>query len=56
MNKLNEKDAIAILKDAGAFREKREDRFGDTKTGWWVDGVFLAKDAVDAVRQMRGEW
>ena len=46
--------AIETLREAGAVLERREDRFGDTKGGWWLDGVYLAKDPRDAVRVMQG--
>jgi len=47
-------EAIAILKDAGAINAKQEDRYGETKTGWWLDGVYLGKDPRQAVSAMRG--
>ena len=34
--------ARAELLERGATLEKREDAHGDTKTGWWMDGVWLA--------------
>lgn len=49
-----EKTAAIELNNAGASLEKREDRFGDTRTGWWLDGVYLGKKATDALRIMRG--
>lgn len=30
---------------AGAVLEKREDRHGTTLSGWWMDDVYLGKDA-----------
>ncbi len=47
-------EAIAILVEAGAVNAKQEDRHGDTKTGWWLDGVYLGKDPRQAVSAMRG--
>lgn len=32
---------VAALKAAGCVLEKREDRHGETRTGWWQDGVYL---------------
>ncbi len=29
------------LRKMGAKLMTAENRFGDTKTGWWLDGVFL---------------
>ena len=46
--------AIQKLLAAGAENLKKEDRFGDTKTGWWIDDVCLGKDPVEAVRVMEG--
>lgn len=48
-------EVVAELLTLGATREKREDAHGDTKTGWWLDGVYLAplsdpRSALDAVR------
>jgi hypothetical protein len=38
----------------GAVYEKAEDRFGETKSGWWFDTVFLGSDPVDALRVAKG--
>ncbi len=53
---MSKNEAIEFLKEAGAVLEKREDRSGETKSGWWIDDVFLApaKSPVDAVLAMRG--
>lgn len=39
------------LKEYGCVLEKREDSFGDTKSGWWLDTVFIgsASDAYEEV-------
>lgn len=29
------------LREMGAVRERREDRHGETKSGWWLDGIYL---------------
>lgn len=42
------------LAEMGAKLEKREDQNGETKSGWWLDGVYLAKSAQDALRATRG--
>lgn len=40
----------------GASLEKKEDRHGDTKSGWWVDDVWLApkNQPEDALRLIKG--
>jgi hypothetical protein len=49
-----EQAAIEYLRNAGAVNEKKEDEHGKTRAGWWMDTVFLARNAVDAVRYLRG--
>jgi hypothetical protein len=51
-----EAQAIKELKEMGADCLKREDRFGETRSGWWIDGVWLAptSDPVAALRYARG--
>jgi hypothetical protein len=44
-------EAISKLEAAGAIRAKMEDRHGDTRSGWWMDGVFLGP-----VSDPRGAW
>ena len=40
--KKERRDAAVIeLLGRGCVLEKKEDRFGDTKSGWWQDGVWL---------------
>lgn len=56
---LNEKTtathrALALLRDSGATLAKQEDRSGDTKSGWWLDGVYLGKDAKTAATSITG--
>lgn len=49
------KEAIeAALKEAGATLEKKEDRWGQTKSGWWQDGVFLDDDLYRAAEHVWG--
>lgn len=47
-------EAIAILNEAGAVNERKEDREGVTRRGWWLDMVWLSADSCEAVRLMRG--
>jgi hypothetical protein len=49
-------DAIEALRERGAENLKAEDRFGDTRVGWWLDGVWLApaNDPVAALRTLNG--
>ncbi len=51
---LSKADAIKILKEHGAENVIKEDRFGDTKAGWWLDDVFLGKDPVLACSVILG--
>lgn len=37
-----------------AVYEKREDKNGETKTGWWLDGVYLGKTTKDASEAIKG--
>ena len=43
------------LVEMGAKLEKREDQHGETKSGWWLDGIYLAKTAQDALRAAKGQ-
>lgn len=49
-------EAIKELELSGAVREKKEDRQGVTRSGWWLDDVFLAplSDPVSALGVIRG--
>ncbi len=47
-------EAVKALEDAGAKVEKREDAQGVTRSGWWLDGVFLAPASIDAANLMKG--
>lgn len=51
---MTREQATTILIEAGAKLERREDSHGETKSGWWIDGVFLSKNAVDAVAFLQG--
>ena len=45
---------VEYLIERGAKHERREDEWGDTKTGWWMDGVWLGVTERDAVERLRG--
>lgn len=45
---------LTELEKLGATYEKREDRQGDTKTGWWLDGTFLGESITDATEAIEG--
>ena len=47
-------EAEKRLIEAGAVREKREDVDGKTRSGWWLDGVFLGRDAKTAFEGLNG--
>jgi hypothetical protein len=47
-------ERITELKDAGAWYGKAEDRDGRTRTGWWMDGVYLGKTERDALEAIHG--
>jgi hypothetical protein len=46
--------AVAELIERGAENIKKEDRFGDTRSGWWMDQTFLGKDPVLALGVLLG--
>ena len=46
--------ATKDLVEAGAVRQRAENRHGETLTGWWLDGVYLGKTATDAIEALRG--
>lgn len=52
--KLTPGRAIEMLVSAGAASETKEDHFGDIKSGWWMDTVFLSKNPVDAWEFLNG--
>jgi len=59
MKKINAKKeaATAALREKGAELLKQEDRFGETKSGWWLDGTFLApaSQPENALRVITGD-
>lgn len=50
-------EAITQLEEAGAYLARQEDRHGDTKSGWWVDDVWIGPtaDPEAALRNLRGQ-
>lgn len=40
--KMTNAEAIAKLIEMGATYEQKEDSSGETKSGWWMDTVWLA--------------
>lgn len=53
---MTEAEAIKELIEAGATHEKKETERGETKSGWWMDIVWLApyKEPVIALSALRG--
>ncbi len=39
---MTKKQAVGMLIEIGATHEKKEDQFGETKSGWWMDTIWLA--------------
>lgn len=52
--KVTSKQAVSILIEKGCENVIKEDRFGDTKAGWFQDDVFLGKDPVFALAILEG--
>jgi hypothetical protein len=48
--------AMQMLLSIGAVKEKREDSFGVSRSGWWLDSVWLAPSSKpqDALRAIQG--
>lgn len=51
---MTNEQAANELREMGAELARMEDRQGDTKSGWWLDGVYLGKKAADALEAVRG--
>lgn len=53
---MNATNAKQVLIEMGAKNERREDSHGETRTGWWMDGVWLAPSSrpMDAIRMLKG--
>lgn len=49
-----EEAAVKEMVERGYKNEKKEDRHGETKAGWWSDDVFLGKGAADALNNANG--
>jgi len=45
---------LTDLRDRGAEFSRRENRHGETRSGWWLDGVYLGKTTRDAVERLNG--
>lgn len=57
MSRKEQKQAAEkALVEMGAERLKAENRFGETKTGWWLDTVFLGplSDPVYCLNVVKG--
>jgi hypothetical protein len=48
------KAAEQSLREAGAAYERREDRHGYTRSGWWLDEVYLGKSIREALAAIQG--
>ena len=51
---MSKQQAIAECLSRGYKFERKEDQFGKTRSGWWCDDVFLAKCAIEAIREANG--
>jgi hypothetical protein len=51
---MTKNEARQQLIEAGAEYCKKEDRHGDTRSGWWMDDIFLGKDEKHALEALRG--
>ena len=53
---MSKSQAITKLIEAGAVHEKKEDAQGVTRSGWWMDSVWLApySKPMDALRAISG--
>lgn len=49
-----DKSLVAELASKGAWCGRREDRHGETKSGWWIDDVYLGKTERDAMEAIKG--
>jgi hypothetical protein len=46
-------EAIRELREMGAELSKQEDRYGETKTGWWLDGIWIDNDPIRALMSIK---
>lgn len=51
---MTKEQAITKLLEMGAENMKKENRFGETKSGWWIDNVYLGKNPIEALRVANG--
>lgn len=53
---MSKNEAAAKLIEIGATHEKKEDGQGVTRSGWWMDTVYLApyNKPQDALRAIEG--
>jgi hypothetical protein len=53
---MSNEEAVQILKDRGAKLEKKENSHNETKSGWWMDDVWLApaNQPKQALRELDG--
>jgi hypothetical protein len=42
------------LIEYGAINAKMEDSYGDTYSGWWLDGQYLGESIQDATYAIEG--
>ena len=45
---------LTDLRDRGAEFSKRENRHGETRGGWWLDGAYLGQTTRDAMEVING--
>lgn len=45
---------VAELRERGAERYKAEDQHGQTRVGWWLDGVYLGNTTRQALEAING--
>lgn len=45
---------LEYLRDFGAEFVKRQTRSGETRSGWFMDGVYLGKTAREAMQVING--
>lgn len=43
-----------LTQQHGAEFLRRDDSHGETKRGWWLDGVYLGRDMQTALEAIRG--
>ncbi len=48
-------EAEKNLREAGAVLERRQDMDGDTRSGWFQDGIYLSANPVQAWQLLNGD-